>query len=414
MTLGQIQRQARLEALIAGDVLIVLRIDPATKLPVVQLVNGDRIITPLKHKLAKGHRIDHGVELDSRGRHVAYYYEPIQPDNGPTLDTIRIPAHGAKSGRRTAWLVYGTPKLMNNVRGEPLLSVILQSLREIDRYKDAALRKAVVNSILAMFVERDRPGMSTVISSGAARKTTGTVETATGSKKFSVAEQIPGFVIEEMDPGQTIKPGPNASDINLGPFEAAMLSAIAWSMEMPPSILTLAFSSNYSASQAELNEFKMYLTALRWMIGQDELQPIYEEWLLSSVMTGKVQAQGLIRAWQDTTQYDIYQAWVSANWNGAIKPSTDMLKLANAYDKMISMGAITRHQASQELSGTNFNQNTKQLKRENTLLADAMRPILELKAEVDEQEVDEQEVDDSAAQALSDIEMRLNDIEEAG
>ena len=35
-----------------------------------------------------------------------------------------------------------------------MLSVILQSLKEIDRYRDATQRKAAINAILAMFIKK--------------------------------------------------------------------------------------------------------------------------------------------------------------------------------------------------------------------------------------------------------------------
>ena len=157
-TFGAIQRAARAEALISGDVLVVLRQSQRTGLPMVQLVSGNKVQTPLGGEtgLRKGHVIRHGVELDTVGRVAAHW---IKQDDGTFK---RMPAFGEKSGRRISWLVYGTDKRLDDVRGQPLLSIVLQSLKEIDRYRDSAQRKAVINSVLAMFIKKGQDKAGTL------------------------------------------------------------------------------------------------------------------------------------------------------------------------------------------------------------------------------------------------------------
>jgi hypothetical protein len=67
---GALQAVARMEALVDGDVLVVLRQDPRTGLPRVQLVKGSQVQTPM-NALSSGATIKHGVELDSSGRHTS-------------------------------------------------------------------------------------------------------------------------------------------------------------------------------------------------------------------------------------------------------------------------------------------------------------------------------------------------------
>ena len=102
---GAIQRDARQEALISGDVLVVLRQGENSKLPKVQLVSGSRVKTPWNAESAlRDVDIRHGVELDDKGRKVAFW---IEKDDG---DFERLEANSKKTGRRMAWLVYGTDK----------------------------------------------------------------------------------------------------------------------------------------------------------------------------------------------------------------------------------------------------------------------------------------------------------------
>ena len=414
-TWGSIQQAVRMESLISGDALVVLRQDKVTKLPNIQLVSGDRVRTPAGKKPLNGNKIVEGVEINKSGRHVAFWHQSDPDPETGQIEETRIPAWVNTNGslRRNAWLVYGTEKLVDEVRGQPLLSVMLQSLREIDRYKDATLRKATVNSILAMFIKKNETKAGTLpITGAAARRNEATVTDGDGStRNFKMAQFIPGAVIEELQVGEepTVH-STSGTDVNFGTFEAAVLSAIAWSLEIPSEILILSFNANYSASQAALNEFKMYLNKVRKLLGDTFYQPLYIEWLLSSVLTGKIQASGLINAWRDPSQYDVFGAWVSAQWNGAIKPSTDLAKLVKGYQGMIDMGAITRHQTSQELSGTSFIQNAKQLERENTLLAQAMRPLLELKKEFGEQMVDD--AIEALGKSVDSVQMQIDDIVE--
>ena len=133
----------------------------------VQLISGNKVQNPLGESpnLRRGHVIRHGVELDAVGRVVAHW---VRQDDGTSE---RIPARGEKSGRRISWLVYGTDKRLDDIRGQPILAIVMQSLKEIDRYRDSAQRKATINSILAMFIKKGDDKMGTLpVTGGAVRR----------------------------------------------------------------------------------------------------------------------------------------------------------------------------------------------------------------------------------------------------
>ncbi len=379
-TFGAKQRAARLEALVAGDVLCVLRVNPKTKLPAVQLIRGEKVRSPFDSagRVRKGNKITEGVETDPNGRQVAYW---VTQEDGSSK---RLPAFGEKSKRRIAWLVYGTEHRIGEVRGTPLLSLVLQSLKEIDRYRDSTQRKAVINSILAMFIEKGEGKMGTLpVQGGAVRNSKVEVTDSDGtSRDFTMSSQIPGLVMQELQTGE--KPvafRSQGTEESFGVFESAVMQAVAWANEMPPEILTLAFSNNYSASQAAINEFKIYLNKIWGEFGDAFCAPIYVEWMLSETLLGNINAPGLLEAWRDPAQYATFGAWVWADWYGSIKPSTDMLKQVKGSEKAIANGLTTRGRESRGLTGSKFTNNVKKLKRENALLADAARPMMELEAE---------------------------------
>lgn len=374
---GALQQMVRTEALVVGDVLVVRRQDPRTRLPRVQLINGASVRTPLFGSTRPGNKIDHGVEIDARGRHVAFW---VQQADGTTK---RLPAFGEKSGKKLAWLVYGTDKRLDDVRGKPLLSLVLQSLKEIDRYRDSTQRKAVINSMLALFVTKNQDkGGTRPIGVGAIRRTTELATDTRGEdRRFNVAEYIPGLVLDELQVGEEPKGFPaTGTDEKFGEFEEAIIQAIAWANEVPPEILRLAFTNNYSASQAAINEFKSYLNKMRTGFGEAFCEPLYQEWLVSEVLAGRVDAPGLLEAWRDPMQFATLGAWVASDWSGAIKPAVDMSKLVRAYRDAVREGFMTRDRATRELTGTKFSKNVQRLTIENGQVRDANQPLADLAA----------------------------------
>lgn len=375
-TFGALQAEAYREALVAGDVLVVLHQDPRTRLPRIRLVSGSKIQTPYE-ALALKARIEHGVELDGNGRQVAYW---VRQDDGTSK---RLPAWGEKSGRRLAWLVYASDKRLDDVRGKPLLALCLQSLKEIDRYRDAIQRKAVITAILAMFIKKDtaNAGTNPFASNATKLGSATTIDSDGVPRNFKVAEHGPGLVVDELQVGET----PEAFQSNgtteaFGVFEEAIVQTFAWANGLPPETLRLSFSSNYSASQAATNELRMQLEPWRCDWGATFCQPIYVDYMISSVLADKVKAKGLLEAWRDPKQWDILAAWCASDWNGQIKPAIDLLKLIKAYAEAIKQGLCTRARACRELFGLKYSKVVVQLVRENLQLAKAEEPLALLEA----------------------------------
>lgn len=379
-TFGARQRSARIEALVGGDVLVVLRSRPPMALPAIQLVRGDKVRTPFGggENARKGHKIRHGVETDAQGRVVAHW---VIKDDG---EFERIPAFGPKTGKRLSWLVFGTEKRIDDVRGMPLLGLILQSLKELDRYRDSAQRKAVVNSVLAMFIKKTQDKQGTFpITGGAVRNDTIVKTDGDGTaRNFTISQQVPGIIAQELQVGEEpVGFHSQGTDINFPVFEEAIIATIAWANEIPPEILRLAFSNNYSASQAAINEFKIYLNKFWSDWGETFCTPIYTEWLISEVLNQKIVIPGFIEAWRDPEQYDIFGAWILVDWYGSIKPSTDMLKQAKGSKLLVEHGWSTNAREARGTTGTKFSRNVKRLKRENQQLVEALRPLAEFKQE---------------------------------
>lgn len=406
-TFYQLQAEAKREAYLAGDVLQVIHIDSRTNLPKIQLICGDDIRSPLlqdeKNRIPQSHTIVDGVELNKRGKHVAYWFW-----NKHEKKFERILAYGSRSGRRVAKLIYGAAKRKDVVRGQPLLSVILSSLKEIDTYRDSVQRKAALNATIVGSIERSMDRIpSNALSQGAARKDTATI-TNTGdnsTRELGIVQQLNGVFIEQLSPGEQLKAHEGAkSDLDFGAFESSIIFGCAWALRIPPEILLMSFNSNYSASQAALNEYKNDIATSWVQYGQDFCRTVYQEWLCGEVFNKKINAKGLLAAKNDLAQFDVFAAWTLVEWYGSVKPTTDMLKQAKGSKMLVDEGWSTNAREARVTTGTKWSRNIKRRKRENELMVEAMRPLAEFKQEfgmdVQQEEIKPLSLDESGIEDM--------------
>jgi len=125
----------------------------------------------------------------------------------------------------------------------------------------------------------------------------------------------------------------------------------------------------------------------------------------------KINAPGFLEAWRDPKQYDVFGAWISVEWYGSIKPSTDMLKQAKGSQLLVNEGWTTNAREARVTTGTKFSKNIKRLMRENQQKADMMRPLLELQQEFGNNDT-ANNGDDANTQLQSLLEENINMLEE--
>lgn len=377
-TYGAIQRQKEIMAMVSGDVLVVLR-QGVSKLPIIELIDGEHVQTPfddfiLRAVQRRGNTIEHGVEIDAAGKHIAFY---VTLKNGQFK---RVPVNGPKTGRKQAWLYYGSEMMVDDVRGQSLLAIMIQSLKEIDRYRDSELRSAVINSMIAMWVEKtdDKPGTLPISAGAVRRDTVTTQDDSQGRKDVQFSSHVPGMILQELQTGE--KPSSydtKRPNVNFNIFETAILSAIAWVNEIPPETLFLQFQNNYSASRGATNEFKMFIEKKRSTCGEEFDDIVYQDFVISETLLNAIDSPGLLESWNDPNQWDKFGAWLLASWSGAIKPNVDLLKEVNAYIELVNQGWLTRDRASRELTGMKYSKVAQQLVSENEQLVQAVQPLID-------------------------------------
>ena len=349
LTFGQIQSLALLSALASGDVFATL---PVVKRKGsvydlrISLIEGDRVCNPLvKEKQDADRYVVGGVVVGEYSEPLAYYISKRHPGSRDPKAIrenkwARVPAFGARTGRRQVLHLMQDVERPGQRRGAPLLAPVIESLKQLARYSEAELMAAVVSGMFTVFIKSETPdtplGQVLPESEQVDAGDENSVEMGNGS----VVGLGPDESIEVANPGR-----PNTA---FDGFVIAVCRQIGAALEIPYELLVKHFTSSYSASRAALLEaWKMFRMRRQWLV-ETFCQPIYEEWLAEAVAKGRIQAPGFF---EDPA---IRAAWCGADWYGPSQGQLDPLKEANAARVRVEESFSTREREAAELTGTSF------------------------------------------------------------
>jgi capsid protein len=364
-TFGEFQNQVRLESILCGDGIIVSRVNQQSGLPCWQFINGNHIKTPPEYNIAEGHEIKHGVELDRQGRHAAYWIEEFDR-NGDGFTYTRIPVWGKKSKRQISWMVYGGEKLLDHTRGTPLLANCLFMLKDLDRYRDAEVRAAVINSILPLFIKR------TATSKGGTNPVSGFLERKAGAnprpevkidgKSITEANapligmNAPGLIMDRLEAGEEPESfQTNRPNVNFGKFEEIIVSAICWQNEIPPEIVLMRFNTSYSASRQANNEYEITLNFRAYKNAKDFCQIIFNEFIIQSVLIGDLVMPGFMAIMFAPSEWRLRGAWLKCEWRGLSRGSVDIKKEVDGLTKLANYRCMTKDIICRRFTGMSYN-----------------------------------------------------------
>lgn len=372
---------AFLNAIIGGDVLVVLRfIDDQVK---VQLIDGAHVQNPsfgrdfFKDSKTNGTRIRNGVEIDKKGEHIAFFVRTS------FSKFERIEAKGKESNLTMAFLVYGLKYRLDYYRGMPLISVVLETLKKMERYKEATVGSAEERQKIAYFIEHsvgstgenplqrqlaramdaDAPVDSDLPRDVNNTQLANTVAASTNKQVFN------------MPINSAIKALESKNELHFKDFYSVNVDLIAAALEIPPEVAMSKYDSNFSASRAALKDWEHTLNVSRANFSSTFYQNVYDFWLQIQILQNKIQAPGYLKAVQQD-DIVILDAYRNARWVGASVPHIDPEKEVKAErlklgDSGGSIPLTTAEAATEHLnsgdSASNMEQYSRELKKSKEL-----------------------------------------------
>lgn len=362
--LTQLAFRAQIES---GDVFVTLPYgDTRRDAPIdlkIQLIEADCVCNPYNttaytHEDAKGD-IYGGVEVGEHGNILAYWVATRHPLTRrlPVMwhghwprrrEWIRVPVWGEHSNRRNILHLMQALR-PNQRRGVSALAPMVKAIKQLDRYMNAEIEAALVQSLFTMAIYTDNPAdmageidMAAALSpnlgalpmssqafyeqNGMARLGAGNITfLAPGNKTEAIAATRPYSGFE--------------------PFTSAMIKYVGASVGVPFELATMFFQTTYSASKAAMSMFAANVEVQQDYLIYDFCQPIYEAFLAEAVAAGYINAPGFFGNPMQRAAY------CRARWSGPAELQIDPGKEVDAAIKRASVGLTTYQQETARIGG---------------------------------------------------------------
>ena len=371
-----IAQECFINSKVGGDALVVLRyINNVVK---VQLIDGAHVSTPLNLSFngidfvtETGVRVKNGEELSSNNQVIAYW---VRTGNALSMTWERIPARGAKSGALMAFMVKGLRYRLDNNRAIPLLSAVMETVKKMERYKEATIGSAEERQKIPYTIEHESFSTGENPMLDRALKATGR----------GAADDIPrtdaGRAIANQVAVSTNKSVTNLpigaklvsleadNELYFKDFYTVNIDLVCATVDIPPNVAMSKYESNFSASRAALKDWEHTLNVERKAFADQFYAPIYWFWLETQILTNKIQAPGYLTALGDKNTMAL-EAYRYARFVGANVPHIDPEKEVRA--ERLKLGdagqtapLTTVEAATEAVNGGDYSSNVKQFGRE--------------------------------------------------
>jgi lambda family phage portal protein len=350
----------------------------------VQLVESDKLSNPSGAQDSKTLRS--GIEIDTYGAALAYHIRKTHPGDayigyGRDQDEWeRIPAR-TDFGRLRMLHIHDKERTGQH-RGKPILTSIMPMFKMLDHYERSELQAAVVNAMIAAFIETPLDGEAIGEMFG------GSVNDYLAARnEWDI--RLQGGSIIPVFPGDKVSPfTPSRPNSGYGQFVENVLRHIGAGLNIPFELLMKDFSkTNYSSARAALLEAWRYFNARRQWMATSWAKPVYELWLEEAINRGFIEAPDF---------YERRSAWTRCKWIGPGRGWVDPVKEAKAAQLRMQIGLSTLEDecASQ---GLDWEEVLEQLAREKAkilelgLTINDVNSILNTKEEMDDEDLESPE-----------------------
>lgn len=396
----QLAKIVAFNTVLGGDCLVIRRV--IFDRNEYQLVDGRNVSSSKTYNEDTKNKIKNGVEIDEKGRHVAYY---ILDDDGKEK---RIAARDS-DGNLYAWLVYANAIRIGSTRGYSILGAIMQKLDKIADYTENEVQASAINGKFVATIDQDETSTGINIFDN---KTLGSSSSRMSElqeekhedknllgKLFTHLKQFTNGLVFQMPRGQKL----NAYDtkrpnVNFGVFLDANMKYDFASMGLPYEVVLMVFQNNFSASRASLKMFEAILKFMRRDICVNGFyKHVYEQFVDLEVLIGNLEAPRYIELRNKRGYAD--NAYLLAKFEGMPIPHIDPVKEVNAVVTKLKNGLTDFEGALQELgSKTNFETLYKSLAEQIKKLKEAGIELQGITEEFNADENEDEEDDEKNVQ----------------
>lgn len=318
-----------------------------------KLLEGNRCRNPFGRSDTR--KLAMGVENDGNSAHIAYHFTKYPNYEVGGLDgymeTVRIPTYDA-FGIRNVVHVFKADR-PNQRRGVPWLAPVIPFIKNQERFQEAVLIKAIVQSLYTVFVKSSNSSTPNNFTGNVTGK-----ERVTPENGDKAAVELKSANIVELGENESIElaesknPSSDYRDY-MQETTTEMMSRLNMSSEQ----VLKFFKGSYNSVRAAICESKKMFDIERANLATDLCQPIYEALIYECVMLGVLDCPG----YEDPLQR---MAWLNCDWIGDAPVMLDPLKETTALKMQVDEQFKTRTQATLETNGGEYSKNIEELAQE--------------------------------------------------
>lgn len=372
-TFHQLAYEAKKQAIIGGDCLVILdygRPEDKNKAVSARIVDGFYLRNPMVDvDPATGNYVTNGVEINKYGEPVAYH---VQLDN---MEVVRVEAY-TKTKTLQAFLVFGLDYRVDTYRGMPLLSVVLETIKKLDRYKEATVGSAEERAKIPYSVEHSNfstgedPLQKLKVAAG--RGLNPGTEMLTNQMLRDTASNLAyttGKTVLNMPIGATLRSLDTKNDLYFKDFYNTNFEILCATIGIPPEVALNKYTSSFSSSRGANKNWEHKILFDRKKDSLGIYQPFYNFWLEMEIYNNRVNAPGYVIA-RNTDDFMALEAYQRARFIGAKMPFIDPLKEVQAARAKLgdqTTPLATYEQVTEELNGGDWETNIAQAALERAI-----------------------------------------------